>query len=869
MSADTETPPADSGPASDTGDVVEPAEADDQDQLLTITEDEDYTDYRIVAAPAESGNPGEWNFEVVSAEFHTSGALMFIWDFGDGESQEGQAVSHTFMAGGVYTVTVTATRNDRTVFVLTMDIDVTLPDMPPVANAGGNFVVYEGEEVCLDASASYDPNNDPITFTWRQLTGDAVELVTTNDPAVVCFTAPEVEGDDVRLFFAVTVSDGGGSAEDSAYVDVRDPPETAGVLIADAGPDQEVTAGDVVTLDGSGSQGPEGAELTYQWTGPVPIDNADAPIATFVAPDVTYTTELPPFRLTVTYDDLEASDETIVTVGPSDASGGGGAPAPTGCTGDGDCDDQDPCTLDACVDGTCENTPVAEGTPCNDGLFCNGAETCNAIGECQPGAPIGCDDGVGCTVDSCNEDSDSCDHAPNDALCDNTLFCDGAETCDPILDCQAGSYPCPGQLCDEGTDTCTTVECTGNSDCDDGLHCNGAETCSASGDCQPGVPVSCDDGVSCTVDSCNEDTDSCGHAPNDSLCANSLFCDGAEVCDPVNGCQAGSPVNCGDGVACTVDSCNEATDSCDNVPDNSLCDDGSFCNGAEVCDSVNGCQAGSPVDCGDGIACTVDSCNEATDSCDHAPDNNLCDDGLYCDGAEECDPVNGCQAGSPVDCGDGIACTVDSCNEATHSCDHAPDNSLCDDGSFCNGPEVCDSANGCQAGSPVDCGDGIECTVDSCNEAIDSCDNVPDNSFCDDGSFCNGAEICDSINGCQAGAPVDCDDEIVCTDDTCNEQTDSCDHAANDSQCDNSLFCDGAETCDPILGCQSGSDPCPGQLCDEGTDACMTVECTEDSECDDGLYCNGVETCSASNECQPGAPVSCDDGVSCTADSCN
>jgi len=45
-------------------------------------------------------------------------------------------------------------------------------------------------------------------------------------------------------------------------------------------------------------------------------------------------------------------------------------------------------------------------------------------------------------------------------------------------------------------------------------------------------------------------------------------------------------------------------------------------------------------------------------------------------------------------------------------------------------------------------------------------------------------------------------------------------------------------------------------------------ECTEDAGCDDGLYCNGVETC-LNGVCQAGPARSCDDGESCTTDSCD
>ena len=71
------------------------------------------------------------------------------------------------------------------------------------------------------------------------------------------------------------------------------------------------------------------------------------------------------------------------------------------------------------------------------------------------------------------------------------------------------------------------------------------------------------------------------------------------------------------------------------------------------------------------------------------------------------------------------------------------------------------------------------------------------------------------------------------------------------------------------LGCGGSSDP--GGM-DLGSDANvapdMATACTQSSECDDGLFCNGAETC-VDQQCVAGTPVACDDGIACTVDRCS
>jgi hypothetical protein len=93
-----------------------------------------------------------------------------------------------------------------------------------------------------------------------------------------------------------------------------------------------------------------------------------------------------------------------------------------------------------------------------------------------------------------------------------------------------------------------------------------------------------------------------------------LFCNGPELCDTHEGaCRSGVPPAADDGIACTLDECDEAADTVVPVPSDAACDDGLFCTGMETCDASTGCLPGMPVACGLGDACVVDACDESAD----------------------------------------------------------------------------------------------------------------------------------------------------------------------------------------------------------------------------------------------------------------
>ena len=84
-------------------------------------------------------------------------------------------------------------------------------DQIPVANAGQDQTVGIGQEVLLDGTASYDPENKLVSSEWEQTGGPTVEL-SGADTLQPTFSAPsEEESED--LTFELIVYDGEGPSE--------------------------------------------------------------------------------------------------------------------------------------------------------------------------------------------------------------------------------------------------------------------------------------------------------------------------------------------------------------------------------------------------------------------------------------------------------------------------------------------------------------------------------------------------------------------------------------------------------------------------------------------------------------------------------
>jgi hypothetical protein len=217
---------------------------------------------------------------------------------------------------GGATLTFTLTVSDENSTSIPDSVDITVKDVnhPPVVDAGVNQYVAEGATVTLNGLNSFDPDHDSLTYTWTQLPGSTV-LLSDHTFGQPFFTAPLVGATGETLTFELRVSDGLASATDTVDVfveNVNHPPTV------NAGPNQTVDEGSLVTLDGTASRDPDSDPLIYTWTqvlgNPVALSDLHSVTPTFTAPqEPSHGQETLTFRLEVD-DGLEGRAEASVNV---------------------------------------------------------------------------------------------------------------------------------------------------------------------------------------------------------------------------------------------------------------------------------------------------------------------------------------------------------------------------------------------------------------------------------------------------------------------------------------------------------------------------------------------------------------------------
>ena len=90
--------------------------------------------------------------------------VAYSWTFGDGGTSTAQNPSHTYAAGGTYTVKLTVTDNRGATASASKSVTVSQPNQAPTVNAGSDQTVLLGVLYSLSASFS-DPDNGPWSYT--------------------------------------------------------------------------------------------------------------------------------------------------------------------------------------------------------------------------------------------------------------------------------------------------------------------------------------------------------------------------------------------------------------------------------------------------------------------------------------------------------------------------------------------------------------------------------------------------------------------------------------------------------------------------------------------------------------------------------
>lgn len=152
----------------------------------------------VVAEPREGKAPLTVQFDASRSVDPAGPITDYLWDFGDGSPVvSGERVSHTYRRAGEYLVTLVVVGLSGTGRATVL---VRVLNNPPEAR----FSVWPEdpwteELVTFDASASSDPDGDPLTYLWDfgdggmaqgkvvqhtyQKAGEYVVILTVSDPS--------------------------------------------------------------------------------------------------------------------------------------------------------------------------------------------------------------------------------------------------------------------------------------------------------------------------------------------------------------------------------------------------------------------------------------------------------------------------------------------------------------------------------------------------------------------------------------------------------------------------------------------------------------------------------------------------------------
>ncbi len=191
----------------------------------------------------------------------------------------------------------------------------------------------------------------------------------------------------------------------------------------------------------------------------------------------------------------------------------------------------------------------------------------------------------------------------------------------------------------------------------------------------------------------------------------------------------------------------------------------------------------------------------------------------------------------------------------------------CDDGNYCTTGDTCNASLECIPSGTRSCADGDLCTDDTCNESADRCEHSPAaaGTTCFDGQFCTMGDTCDGAGNCTSGSPRSCDDGHDCTTDSCDEMADTCVNDLDPGACLIRGDCYVEGDFDPRT-----MNPC--DQCIPSRSANRFLQAETGTVCGPGACSGGVFTsesiCDTTGTCVTGTTAPCDSGVCADVTAC-
>lgn len=101
------------------------------------------------------------------ASFDHDGTIeSYAWNFGDGTTATGELPSHSYSQPGTYDITLTVTDNTGRTASDGAKATIILAQQKPVAQLTGPYLGIATKEIFIDGGASFDRNNDALTYRW-------------------------------------------------------------------------------------------------------------------------------------------------------------------------------------------------------------------------------------------------------------------------------------------------------------------------------------------------------------------------------------------------------------------------------------------------------------------------------------------------------------------------------------------------------------------------------------------------------------------------------------------------------------------------------------------------------------------------------